>query len=182
MSSEETFGSAKVIVTRGDITELPVEAFVFHARPDLILGSGFGTAISVRGGPAIQAELRKVGGVAAGDAVVTGGGNLRAKYIIHAVGPRFQEEDIEAKLRTTTLNALKRASEKGVRRIGFPALGSGFYGVPLDVGAKVVLSATVGYLLERHDIEEVVFCLVDSRECRVYEAQLAALAGRSARS
>ncbi len=180
MPVQETFGSARVIVTRGDITDLPVDGFVYHARPDLVLGSGYGTAIAVRGGPAIQTELRKIGSASVGEAVVTGAGNLKAKFIIHAVGPRFQEEDIETKLRITTVSALKRATERGIRRLAFPALGSGFYGVPLDVGARVVASAVVEYLGEHADIEEVTFCLVDSRECRAYEAQLKALSVRAA--
>jgi O-acetyl-ADP-ribose deacetylase (regulator of RNase III) len=90
---EETgVGRAVIRLVKGDITEQDVEAFVFYARPDLTLGSGVGTAISVRGGPTIQKELADLGPIAVGHAVVTGAGNLRAQWIIHAVGPRFQAD------------------------------------------------------------------------------------------
>ena len=118
--------AARVRLIRGDITELDVDAFVFYAQPDLALGSGFGTAISVRGGPSIQKELDELGPVETGQAVVTGAGKLKADFIVHAVGPRFQEEDTEGKLRTTVLNSLKAAEEKGVKRIALPAMGAGF--------------------------------------------------------
>ena len=86
---------------RGDITEIEVDGFVFYAQPDLALGSGFGGAISVRGGPGIQKELDELGPVETGGVVVSGAGKLHADFIVHAVGPRFNEEDTEGKLRTT---------------------------------------------------------------------------------
>ncbi len=180
MPVQETVGSSRVTVLTGDITDLPVDGIVYHARPDQILGSGPGTAISVRGGPSIQAELRQVGGAPVGEAVVTGAGNLKAKFIIHTVGPRFQEEETEAKLRAAITSALKRASERGIRRVAFPAVGSGFYGVPIEMGARIVVSTVVEYLREHAEIEELTFCLVDSRECRAYEAQLRTFCGQPA--
>jgi len=177
LSQEEAFGRGRIRLVKGDITDLPIEAFVYYARPDLVLGAGFGTAISVRGGPSIQEQLRKLAPVATGDAVVTGGGNMKAKYIIHAVGPRFQEKNTEEKLRATTLSVLKRADEHGIKRLAFPAMGAGFYGVPLEVGAEVVLSTVDAYLRGQTGIEEVVFCLIDTREFVPYQVQLAALGG-----
>ena len=93
----------------GFITDIGnMDGIVYYARPDLALGSGFGTAISTQGGPKVQEELKKFGNASTTDVVVTGGGNLQAKYILHAVGPRFQEEDSEEKLKTTMLNTLRR--------------------------------------------------------------------------
>ena len=160
---------------RGDITELDVDGFVFYAQPDLALGSGFGGAISVRGGPSIQKELDELGPVETGGAVVTEAGKLQAGFIVHAVGPRFNEEDTEGKLRTTVLNSLKAAEEKGAKRIAFPPMGTGFYAVPLDLCARVMIETIKAYLEGETGFEEVVICVVDQRELKPFEAQLASL-------
>ena len=98
--SEGTRVNRSVVrLIKGDITDLEVDAFVFCAQGDLAIGTGFGTAISVRGGPTIQQELLGSGPVATGEAVVSAAGDLKANFIIHAVGPKFQEKDIEGKLR-----------------------------------------------------------------------------------
>jgi len=158
---------------RGDVTELEVDAFVFCAQSDLALGSGFGTAISVRGGPAVQKELEELAPVAAGEAVVSTAGNMNAKFIIHAVGPRFQEEDIEAKLRTTVLNVLKRAEEKGIERIAFPAMGTGYYGIAPDLCARVMLNVIKSHLAGETGIKEVVICVLDSLQYAAFQPGIA---------
>ena len=164
-----------VRLIRGDITELDADAFVFYARPDLALGSGFGTAISVRGGASIKKELDELGPVQTGGAVVTGAGNLKATWIVHAVGPRFNEPDTEAKLRTTVLNSLKAAEEKGVKRIALPPMGAGFYAVPLELCARVMIEAIKSYLEGETEIQEVLLCVMDQREYAPLESQLASL-------
>jgi O-acetyl-ADP-ribose deacetylase (regulator of RNase III) len=175
MSVEKRFSDKVVKIVRDDITAMDVDAFVFYASPDLQLGTGYGNAISVRGGPKIQDELKKFGTAETGAAVTTTGGNLKAKYVIHAVGPRFQEADTEAKLRATTLNALKRADEKGLQKIAFPPMGTGFYGVPLDVSAKVTLGAIREFLAGKTKIEEVIICARDTREIKPFQTVLEAL-------
>ena len=115
-----------------DLTMLDVDAFVFYAANDLALGSGFGTAVSVRGGPTVQEELEKLAPVETGQAVVSAAGKLKAEHIIHAVGPKFQEGDTEGKLRTTMRNTLKRAEENGIKRLALPAMGAGYYMIPPD--------------------------------------------------
>jgi len=157
---------------KGDITDLEVEAFVYYARPDLILGSGYGGAISLRGGPKIQEDLKKFGTIGTGEAVVTSAGNMKAKYIIHAVGPRFQEENTEEMLRTTTLSILQRAEENKIQTLAFPAMGVGFYGVPVEVCAKIVLGTVKEYLENPTALREVVFCLRDSREYASFQERL----------
>lgn len=157
----------------GFITDVgSMDGIVYYARPDLTLGSGFGTAISTQGGPKVQEELRKLGSAVTTDVVVTGGGNLQAKYILHAVGPRFQEEDSEEKLRETMLNALRKADEHQMQRIVFPAMGTGFYGIPLEVCARVTLEAAKLFLGSSSALREVVFCLRDSRELKEFQAYL----------
>ncbi|PJA26815.1 MAG: O-acetyl-ADP-ribose deacetylase [candidate division Zixibacteria bacterium CG_4_9_14_3_um_filter_46_8] len=175
MSVEMSTNNSKMRLMKGDITNTEIEAFVFYARPDLQLGSGFGGAITVRGGASIQEELKQYGEVKVGDAVITSAGKMKAKYIIHAVGPRFQEKDTESKLRTTTLNVLKLADQRGIRTLAMPAMGVGFYGVPLDISAQVTLSMVKEYLRSKTGLEEVVFCVLDNREYNSFYAQLAKL-------
>ena len=164
-----------VRLIKDDITELEVEAFVFYAQPDLAIGSGFGTAISVRGGPTIQAEVQDLAPVATGEAVVSAAGKLKAEHIIHAVGPRFQEPDIEAKLRTTVLNCLKCAEEKKVKTIAFPAMGAGYYGIDPDLCARVMLEVIKNHLQGETSIEKVIICVLDTRQYNSFQGPLAAL-------
>jgi len=168
-------GRSVVRLIRGDITMLDVDAFVFYARHDLALGAGFGNAISVRGGLSIKKELDELGPLQTGEAVVTGAGNLNASYIIHAVGPRFNEADTEAKLRATVLGALRAADERGVKRVALPPMGAGFYAIPLDVCSSVMVRAIKAYLEGETNIEEVLLCVMDQREYAPFESQLASL-------
>jgi len=172
MPDELTINRSTLRLVKGDITCLDTESFVFYARHDLVLGSGYGTAISLRGGPSVQDELKQLGPLSTGEAMVTSAGEMRAKYIIHAVGPRFQEDDLEGKLRTTVLNALRQAETKGITAIAFPAMGAGFYGVPLPVSARVTLESIRDYLSGATRIKEVVVCLLDNREFTPFLSQL----------
>lgn len=177
MPDELRVNNKVIRLMTGDITALEIETFVYYARHDLVLGSGFGGAISVRGGPKIQEELKKFGKIETGEAVVSSGGNLKAKSIIHAVGPRFQEEDTEGKLRQTTLNVLRKAEEKGIKQLAFPAMGAGFYGVPLDLCARITLGVVKKHLEGHTSLEEVIFCLRDSWEYKPFREQLKKMGG-----
>jgi O-acetyl-ADP-ribose deacetylase (regulator of RNase III) len=161
-----------VRLSKADITDLDIDAFVFYAQPDLVLGSGFGGAIGVRGGPSIQKELEELGPLATGEAVISGAGKLKADYIIHAVGPRFQEEDTEAKLQTTMINSLKCAEEARVERIAFPAMGAGYYGIPPDLCARVMLDAIKSHLEGETRIKELVICVLDTPQYNAFKTQL----------
>ncbi|MHC4777227.1 MAG: macro domain-containing protein [Planctomycetota bacterium] len=161
-----------VRIVKGDITDLEVDAFVFYAVEDLAIGSGFGTAISVRGGPSIEKELKELAPLAVGEAVVTEAGKMKAKNIIHAVGPKFQEEDTEGKLRAVMMSTLKKADEKSLKRIAFPAMGAGFYGVPVGLSARVMLETLKSHLEGETGIEEVVIALFDSRWVGTFQDML----------
>jgi len=165
-------GQSVFRVVTADITALDVEAFVFYARPTLELGSGFGSAIVRRGGPAIKKALDAVGSIAPNEAVVTTGGNLKAKYIVHAAGPAFQEEALEEKLRQTITRALRSAEERGIAQIAFPPMGAGFYGVPLPQSAKLTVETISAHLSNGTPIREVVLCANDGRERVAFEAAL----------
>ena len=173
MADELKVNDKKISLTVGFITDTPnVDGIVFYARPDLTLGSGFGSAIATQGGPKVQEELKKIGSAQVTEVVVTGGGNLQAKYILHAVGPRFQEEKLEEKLQTTILNSLKKAEDQKLRRIVFPAMGAGFYGVPLEVCARLSLETVREFLPKAGSLQEVMFCLRDLRELKPFQEQL----------
>ena len=175
VSEFTSIGHTAIRLVKGDITDLDVDAFVFYAQPDLALGSGFGNAISVRGGPTIQSELQKLEPLTTGAAIVTGAGNLKARYIIHAVGPRFQEEDTESKLRTTVLNVLKRAVETRIQRIAFPAMGAGYYGIPAGLCARVMLEAFKSCLAGQTGIREIIICVLDTPQYESFQGALAAV-------
>jgi len=174
MASELKVNEKIIRLMVGFITDVgDMDGIVYYARSDLALGSGFGTAISSQGGPKVQEDLKKLGSANTTDVVVTGGGNLQAKYILHAVGPRFQEEDSEEKLGKTILNTLLKAQEHQMQKIVFPAMGAGFYGIPLDVCARVTLDAVRMFFLGKATtLREVVFCLRDSRELKAFQACL----------
>lgn len=158
-----------VILEKGDLTAMYIEAIVFYASPDLKLGSGFGSAIAARGGMSIQEELKKFGSISNGDAVVTSAGQLNSKFIVHAVGPRFQESDTEGKLRKTMQNALTAAEENGIKEIAFPPMGTGFYGISLDMCSKVMFDVLKEKFSNGTSIEKVIICVLDNREYKAFE-------------
>ncbi len=159
-------------LVEGDITELDTDTIVNAANASLILGAGVASAIRAKGGPAVQQECDEIGGCPVGGAVITGGGNLKARHVIHAVGPRKGEGDEEQKLRNATLNSLKVADENGLKSIGFPAISTGVFGFPIERCAEIMLSATINYLQGETGLVRVVFCLYGREAFRVFEGVL----------
>jgi O-acetyl-ADP-ribose deacetylase (regulator of RNase III) len=163
----------KIILTQGDITELSTDAIVNAANEDLILGGGVAGAIRKKGGPSIQEECNKIGRINVGEAVVTGAGNLKAKYVIHAVGPRYGEGNEDEKLRNATWNSLLRATEKGCKSIAFPAISTGIFGFPKDRCASIMLKTAQEFLKQQEtSLEEVVFCLYSKEDLEIFEKTL----------
>jgi len=175
MSDSIEVKNCKLRLVKGDITDLDIESFVYYAREDLALGSGFGTAISVRGGPTIQKELDEIGKIKPSEAVVSSAGEMKARYIIHANGPKFQEENLPEKLKQTILNSFKKAEEKGIKAIAFPPMGAGFYGVPLEQSAEITLTAIKEYLSGETKLDKVVVCLLDNREYIPFEKKFSSM-------
>lgn len=171
MTVQKQMKNGVISLVRADITDIEVDSFVFYAQDDLKLSSGFGNSIAVRGGPAVRKELAELGPVKVTDAVATSGGNMKAKFIIHADGPKFQEEDTEKKLKKTIENSLKCAEEKGVDSIAFPPMGAGFYGVPLDRSAEITTETLAHYLNNGVKIKNVIICANDNREYKALEKQ-----------
>ena len=115
-------GNCVLELIEGDITEMQTEAIVNAANARLILGGGVAGAIRRKGGLKIQEECNKIGGTFVGGAVKTTGGNLKAKFVIHAVGPQMGEGNEDEKLKNATLNSLKLADEENIKSISFPAI------------------------------------------------------------
>ncbi|MCU0645166.1 MAG: macro domain-containing protein, partial [bacterium] len=138
----------------------------------LILGGGVAGAIRRKGGPAIQEECNKIGGTFVGGAVITTGGNLKAKHVIHAVGPMMGEGDEDNKLKNATINSLKVADENKLKSIAFPAISTGIFGYPLDRCAEIMLNETIHYLGGETDLEKVAFCLFDQKAFNTFKEKM----------
>jgi len=159
-------------LVEGDITEMETDAIVNAANDRLILGGGVAGAIRRKGGPQIQAECDKIGGTFVGGAVITTGGNLKARHVIHAVGPRMGEGDEDSKLRNATLNSLKVADENRLKSITFPAISTGIFGFPIQRCAEIMLATAIEYLRGKTSLERVVFCLYGQDSYAVFAHQL----------
>ena len=109
------------------------------------------------------------------EAVVSGAGKLPAEFIIHAVGPRFREDDTEAKLLTTMEKCLARAEEKGIKTLAFPAMGAGYYGIPAPISATVMFAALKTHLGGETGLEEVTICVLDKPQFKAFEAAMVAM-------
>ncbi len=156
----------------GDLTGMDTDAIVNAANAQLILGGGVAGAIRKKGGPKIQEECNKIGGIFVGGAVITTGGNLKARHVIHAVGPRMGEGDEDQKLKNATLNSLKVADENNLKSISFPAISTGIFGFPIGRCAEIMLKTTIDYLKGQTGVEKVVFCLFGTDSYEVFENQL----------
>ena len=154
---------------QGDITDQTTDAIVNAANSALQMGGGVAGAIRRRGGPKIQEECNRIGGTHVGGAVITTGGNLAAKYVIHAVGPRHGEEHEDAKLKDATLNSLILADQKNLKSIAFPAISTGIFGFPKDRCATIMLSTTIAYLEGPTKLEKVVYCLYDWKTFEIFK-------------
>jgi O-acetyl-ADP-ribose deacetylase (regulator of RNase III) len=166
MEEKIQINGTSVSIVKDDLTMMDVEAIVFYANKELSLGSGYGNAISTRGGPSIKKELEQFPKPDITDVVVSAAGILKAKKILHAVGPAFQEEGTEVKLSKTIENALKTADNQNIKQIAFPIMGSGFYGIPADKAVKIMFETTKKYLKNSTAVKEIIFCGNDNREFR----------------
>ncbi len=155
----------------GDITGLAVDAIVNAANSSLVLGSGVAGAIRRVGGPSIQRECQEIGYCEVGEAVITGAGNLQAKYVIHAVGPRMGEGSEAGKLASAVRASLRLAEQYHLSSIAFPAISTGVFGYPLEGCADVMLRVILDYTFEDLEyLRQVVICLYDERAFGVFKA------------
>lgn len=159
---KKTIKNTVIELVQGDITNQETDAIVNAANSQLILGSGVAGAIKRKGGPAIQEECNRLGDIPVGTAVITGGGNLKASHVIHAVGPRMGEGNEDEKLKNATVNSLETADKNGLKSISFPAISTGVFGFPLKRCSRIMLENTIKYLEGKTGLKKVVFCLYDS--------------------
>lgn len=159
-------------LVEGDITELATDAIVNAANSALLLGAGVAGAIRMKGGPTIQQECSEIGHCPVGGAVITGSGELRAKHVIHAVGPGMGEGDEDNKLQQATLSSLKVADDNSLRSIALPALSTGVFGFPMERCAEIMLKTTKDYLQQDTGLNRVVFCLYGKSAFKVFKRAL----------
>jgi O-acetyl-ADP-ribose deacetylase (regulator of RNase III) len=158
-------------LVEGDITRQDTEAVVNAANKYLRPGGGVDGAIHRAGGPAIEAECRGLGGCPTGEARITTGGNLKARYVIHTVGPIYkdglhQEPEL---LASCYRESLKLASAKGVKSLAFPSISTGVYGYPMADAAKVAIATVTEYLHHHPEIERVRFVLFGQAAYELYD-------------
>jgi O-acetyl-ADP-ribose deacetylase (regulator of RNase III) len=171
---EQTINASTLILTCGDITEETTDAIVNAANSRLAGGGGVDGAIHRAGGPAIMQECKRIGGCPTGKAVITTAGNLKTKYVIHTVGPRYSDgTDKEALLlKNAYLESLRLASKKNLKSIAFPAISTGAYGYPLHEAAKIALETIIEYLKEHQDIQLVRLVLYDQATYEIFAHEL----------
>jgi O-acetyl-ADP-ribose deacetylase (regulator of RNase III) len=171
---EQKINASTLVLTQGDITKETTDAIVNAANSRLAGGGGVDGAIHRAGGPAIMQECRKIGGCPTGKAVITTGGNLKATYVIHTVGPWYHDgtEGEAQLLKSAYLESLRLASTKHLKSIAFPAISTGAYGYPLHEAARIGLQTIIDYLKEHQDIKLVRFVLYDCTTRDIFTQEL----------
>ena len=169
-------GRAPLRALRADITTLAVDAIVNAANSSLLGGGGVDGAIHRAAGPELLAECRLLGGCAAGDAKLTAGYRLRAKYVVHTVGPVWRGGNAgEPELLASCYRrALEVATAAGARSIAYPAISTGVYGYPVEAAAKIAVATLHQALRRATGVEEVLLCCFSASDLAVYESLLSA--------
>ena len=168
---------AKIILYTGDITKLEVDAIVNAANPSLLGGGGVDGAIHRAAGPELLEECKTLGGADFGDAKITKGYRLPAKYVIHAVGPiwhggtRNEDETLASAYR----KSLQLAVENGIKSIAFPNISTGVYGFPKKRAADIAIKTVLDFLKEHPEIETVIFATFARRNFKLYKEKLSEL-------
>ena len=176
----KTVNQTRITLARGDITKQPVDAIVNAANSSLLGGGGVDGAIHRAGGPAILEECKRIratthkGGCPAGEAVITGGGNLVARHVVHTVGPIWQggKKGEPEVLGNAYRNSLQLAAGAGCKTVAFPSISTGAYGYPVNQAGKVALSAVEEFLQSNTLLEEVRFVLFDEITFQAYRDAL----------
>ncbi len=175
-------GNTVLELVEGDITEMGTDAIVNAANEYLAHGGGVAGAIARKGGPVIQREsdewVRRHGLVPTGSAAITSGGNLKAHYVIHAVGPIYDGTPRSAELLASAVrSALKMADDHGLKSIALPAISTGIFGYPMEEAAEVMLRTAIVYLQGQTGLERVVFCLYGRSAYETFAAVLKQITG-----
>jgi len=177
---QKTIDKTTIQLLKGDITDLEIDAIVNAANERLAHGGGVAGAISRKGGITIQQEsdewIRTHGNVHTGSAAITSGGNLKAKYVIHAVGPIMGSGDEDKKLENATLCSLEIAEKHDLTSIAFPAISTGIFGYPIERCAKIMLSTVQKFIEEGTKITKVIFCVWNHEAFAAFKKEIGKLA------
>ncbi|HTT71553.1 MAG TPA: O-acetyl-ADP-ribose deacetylase [Anaeromyxobacteraceae bacterium] len=167
-----TYAAGRIEILQSDITLLPVDAIVNAANPTLLGGGGVDGAIHRAAGPELLAECRKLGGARPGEAKLTGGHRLRARHVVHAVGPvwRGGREGEDGLLRSCYTRALALAAEHGLHTLAFPSISTGAYGFPIDRAARIAVGEVRRFLSTHAVPEKVIFCAFSAADLAVYDS------------
>ena len=165
-------------IVQDDITQQDTEAIGNAANSALAGGGGVDGAIHRAGGPTLMTELRtKYQGCPTGSAVMTGGGNLKAKYVIHAVGPRYSGSPKDAELLSSAYrSSLALCTQNNISSISFPSISTGIYGYPVEEASRIALKTVMDYLKDHPEVKLVRFVLFDPKTFNVYEESLKEMA------
>jgi O-acetyl-ADP-ribose deacetylase (regulator of RNase III) len=166
------FESTQLEILEGDITEIDTDAIVNAANEELQLGAGVAGAIREKGGPSIQEECNRIGHTAVGTAVMTGAGGLKARQVIHAVGPMMGEGDEDRKLASAVRASLALADRNSLRSIALPAISTGVFGFPMDKAARITLTEIHRYLQGGTKLERVVVVLFGDEAFETFRREL----------
>jgi O-acetyl-ADP-ribose deacetylase (regulator of RNase III) len=168
----------KIEARQGDITKIEVDAIVNAANTSLLGGGGVDGAIHRAAGPELLKECRSLGGCPTGEARLTRGYDLAARYVIHTVGPVYRGRPQDQTLLTACYrNSLKIAAEKNLAAIAFPAISCGVYGYPIKEACRIAVDTTCNFLKVNPSIEEVIFMLFSSNDLKVYQDYICSLGG-----
>lgn len=167
-----TMDRTQLEIVQGDITDFEVDAVVNAANEQLQLGAGVAGAIRQKGGASIQEECNRIGSTPVGTAVMTGAGHLKAKQVIHAVGPRMGEGDEDRKLASAVRSALALADRRGLKSIALPALSTGVFGFPMERAARIMLTEIHRYLQGGTKLERVVVALWNDEAFEIWKREL----------
>lgn len=159
----------RIIIQQGDLTEMDTDAVVNAANNDLQLGGGVAGAIRRKGGDAIQRECNEIGSIPIGSAAVTTGGNLKARYVIHAASMQLGGETTAKALRSSTGMSLRLAADKQLKTITFPAVGTGIAGFPLRECAEIMIDEVARHLAGSTSVEKVYFVLFDREALATFQ-------------
>jgi O-acetyl-ADP-ribose deacetylase len=172
--------SDRIEILQGDLTEMDTDAIVNAANNDLQLGGGVAGAIRRKGGPNIQSECNEVGPVPVGGAAITSGGNLKARFVIHAASMQLGGLTSARSLRSSTAHSLRIAAQKGLKTIAFPAVGTGIAGFPIRECAEIMLREVGKHFEGSTSLEKVYFVLFSDDSLSAFETVWAELKAKGA--